>query len=244
MTLTSRLQAARVAVHEAAREAWQETKATARDLTSRAWWQAAWGRTLFRAGVALAAVTILLDQVSKLWILHGLRLPEQVGLSDGRLRQGHVEISDVFDLSYVENTGVSFGLFSGGMTSRIGLTVLSLLVSAYVVRWLGTLERRVAAAGAGFIIGGALGNVIDRVAYGHVVDFLNFSGIGFPFVFNVADAAINAGVACLIYDALMVMPKIKRAEVTGSQEQGAFRASVGAATTPQMTGGQDQETGR
>ena len=222
----------------------EETRAAARDLTSAPWWRGAWARPLFRRGGWIAGLTILLDQASKLWILHGLRLPEQVTLSEGRLREGHVEISGVFDLSYVENTGVSFGLFSGGLVSRIGLTVLALLVSAYVIRWLGTLERRVAAVGAGLIVGGALGNVIDRVAYGHVVDFLNFEGIGFPFVFNVADAAINVGVACLLWDALVVMPRLKRAEVTGSQGGGGFRAGAGAATTPATTGGQDQETGR
>ena len=191
-------------------EAVPEAKAVVRDLASGAWWRAAAARPLFRRGLALAGLTVLLDQASKLWILHGLRLPERQGVSDGRLRDGHVELSSVFDLSYVENRGVSFGLFAGGVTSRVLLTVLALLVSAYVVRWLGGLERRVAAAGAGLIVGGALGNVIDRVAYGYVVDFLNFSGIGFPFVFNVADAAINLGVACLIYDALVVVPRLAR----------------------------------
>ena len=67
--------------------------------------------------------------------------------------------------------------------------------------WLGRLNRPVAVAGVSFIIGGALGNLYDRVSYGYVVDFFDFSGLGFPWVFNVADAAINIGVACLLLDA-------------------------------------------
>ena len=239
MSLDVRLREAVRGVREAVRQAWAEARATARDLTSGAWWRAAWARTIFRRGLGLALVVILLDQATKLWILHGLRLPERQGVSDGRLRDGHVEISSVFDLSYVENRGVSFGLFAGGMTSRIALTVLSLLVSAYVMRWLGELERRVAAAGAGFIVGGALGNVIDRVAYGYVVDFLNFDGIGFPYVFNVADAAINVGVACLIYDALVVMPRLARGEVTGPQGAGGFPQASRTA----MTASEERSTG-
>jgi signal peptidase II len=71
-----------------------------------------------------------------------------------------------------------------------------------LVAWLARLNRPVAACGAALIIGGALGNLYDRIAYGHVVDFLDFSGLGFPWVFNIADTAINLGVACLLLDAV------------------------------------------
>ena len=206
-----------------------EAAAVVRDLSAAPWWRSALARPLFRTALLIALAAILADQTTKLWVLHGIDLD----------RVGHIEISKVFDLSYVENRGVSFGLFAGGMTSRIALTVLSLLVSAYVVRWLGGLERRVAAAGAGFIVGGALGNVIDRVAYGYVVDFLNFDGIGFPYVFNVADAAINVGVACLIYDALVVMPRLARGEVTGPQGAGGFPQASRTA----MTASEERSTG-
>lgn len=165
----------------------------------REWWQAARGNRLFLIGAAIAGLVIFLDQVTKQWILHGLALPERPG--------GKIEISGVFDLTYVENTGVSFGLFQGGILSRVLLSVLAVGVAAYVARWMGTLGRRVAAVGGGLIVGGALGNVYDRVLYGYVVDFLDFSGLHFPFVFNVADAAINVGVACLAYDAFFVAPK-------------------------------------
>ena len=168
----------------------------------RDWWAAAKANRLFGLGMMLALFVIALDQISKHLILYGIRLPAR--------RQ--IDMSGVFDLTYVENTGVSFGLFSGGMASRVGLSVLSVVIAAYVVRWLGTLHRRVAAIGAGLIVGGAIGNLYDRVLYGYVVDFLDFSGLGFPFVFNVADAAINVGVACLAWDAFVVMPKLTKAQ--------------------------------
>ncbi|MEE9328543.1 MAG: signal peptidase II, partial [Parvularculaceae bacterium] len=69
------------------------------------------------------------------------------------------------------------------------------------IYWLAKIRRKAAAFGVGFIIGGALGNTIDRIAYGWVVDFLDFSGLHFPYVFNVADMAVNLGVGLLIYDA-------------------------------------------
>ena len=180
------------------------------------WWARARANRLFRLGLVLAAVVVILDQLTKHWILYGVRLPSRY----------RIELSSIFDLTYVENTGVSFGLFSGGMTSRVILSVVSVVVAAYVVRWLGTLRRRVAAIGAGLIVGGALGNLYDRVLYGHVVDFLDFTGLGFPFVFNVADAAINVGVACLAWDAFVVVPKL-----TKSEAEAPFQGAAPAGTS-------------
>ena len=183
---------------------------------ARAWWAEARRNRLFALGLALSILTVFLDQVSKLAILYAVRLPTR----------HQIDLGPVFDLTYVENRGVSFGLFAGGMTSRIILSVVSVLVAGYIVRWLGTLRRRVAAIGAGLIVGGAVGNLFDRVAYGHVVDFLDFSGLGFPFVFNVADAAINVGVACLAYDAFFVVPKLaETSKLTKTEDPPGYRAS-------------------
>ena len=188
----------------------------------KAWWAEARTNRLFVLGALLAALVVALDQLSKQLILHAVRLP---------VRQ-QIELSSVFDLTYVENRGVSFGLFAGGMVSRVALSVVSVLVAAYVVRWLGRLHRRVAALGAGLIVGGALGNLYDRVAYGYVVDFLDFSGIGFPFVFNVADAAINVGVACLAWDAFVVVPRLTKAQGgAGFRPPGATGRTAGETTT-------------
>ncbi|MGV6818994.1 MAG: signal peptidase II [Parvularcula sp.] len=159
----------------------------------------------FHLTLAVAGAALLLDQLTKAWILYGLRLREITAtLPDGTVRVGHVNLGPVFDLTYVENRGVSFGLFAGGLSSRILLSLLAIGVAGAVVHWAGRLERTVAAVGAGFIVGGALGNAIDRISYGYVVDFLDFSGLWFPWQFNIADAAINLGVACLAYDAFFV----------------------------------------
>lgn len=153
-------------------------------------------RRLFKIGMLIAGLTILLDQATKLWVLHGISLPTRPF--------GRIEISGIFDLTYTENRGVSFGLFAGGMTSRVLLSLLSLVVSVFIVRWLTKIERPVTTVGAGMILGGAIGNLIDRVSYGYVVDFLDFSGLHFPYIFNVADAGINVGVALLLIDSLIL----------------------------------------
>lgn len=185
-----------------------------------AWWQIAKRNPLFKLGMLLAALIVVLDQVSKHIILYGIRLPDRIG--------GRIEISSVFDLTYVENTGVSFGLFAGGLASRVILSVVMVVVAGFVVAWMGRLTRRTATIGGGLIVGGAIGNLYDRVFYGYVVDFLDFSGLGFPFVFNVADAAINVGVACLAYDAFFVAPKRDAAgdgpgDVTKAKDRTAFQ---------------------
>lgn len=168
------------------------------------WVAAAKANRVFRLTGLVAGLVVVLDQVSKMWILHGLELPRRLG--------GHVDLSPFFDLTYVENRGVSFGLFAGGTSSRVILTLLALSVSAYVLHWAGRLDRKLAACAAGFIVGGALGNAYDRAMYGFVVDFLDISGLHFPWVFNVADMAINVGVALLAYDAFVIMPKREAAQ--------------------------------
>ena len=154
----------------------------------RAWGAAARANRFFWMGLALAAVIIIGDQASKYWIVHVLDLPT--------LRR--VEILGVFDLTYVENRGASFGMLSG---MRVILSLISASVAMVLIVWLGRLVRPIAALGVAFIIGGALGNLYDRLAYGYVVDFLDFSGLAFPWVFNIADAAINVGIALLLLDA-------------------------------------------
>ena len=158
---------------------------------ARAWWRDARANPFFIRGLIGAAVVALLDQASKFWIVHIVDLPAR--------RQ--IEISGIFDLSYVENPGASFGMLAGGLGSRIFLSMISLGVSIGLAFWLGRLRRPIAATGVAIIIGGALGNLYDRVAYGFVVDFLDFSGLYFPWVFNIADSAINVGVALLLFDA-------------------------------------------
>jgi signal peptidase II len=156
-----------------------------------AWWAQARANPYFRIGIAGAVIIAMLDQASKYWIVEILRLPSR----------GRIDISGIFDLTFVQNYGASFGMLAGGLASRIFLSLLVSGVAIGLTIWLGRLRRPVAAAGVAFVIGGALGNLYDRIAYGYVVDFLDFSGLYFPWVFNVADTAINIGVALLLLDA-------------------------------------------
>lgn len=158
------------------------------------WQREARANPLFWKGAAGAAVVVALDQLSKFWIVHQVKLPEK--------RQ--IEISGIFDLTYVQNYGASFGMLSG---ARWLLTALSLAVAAALLTWLGGLKRPVAATGIAFVVGGALGNLYDRLTLGYVVDFFDFSGLYFPWVFNVADASINIGIAFILLDAYLTREK-------------------------------------
>ncbi|KPP80777.1 MAG: lipoprotein signal peptidaes LspA [Oceanicaulis sp. HLUCCA04] len=149
-------------------------------------------------GAGLAILVIVLDQATKFWILNGL------GFMEGGPGT-RIEVLDPwFNLTMVWNRGVSFGLFAAeSVWTRLLLIVFSLGIASVIAFWLTRAERQLQALAFGLIIGGAIGNVIDRIAYGAVADFLDFSGLWFPYVFNVADAAISAGVAGLILDLLV-----------------------------------------
>lgn len=157
------------------------------------WRLAAKANPLFMPGVIGAILVALADQGSKAWIVHSVKLRE--------IR--HIDLSPIFDLTWVQNYGASFGMLAGGLASRIFLSILSFSIACFLIGWLGRVDRKIAATGIAFIVGGALGNLYDRVAYGYVIDFLDFSGLWFPWVFNVADMAINVGIACLILDAFL-----------------------------------------
>ena len=142
---------------------------------------------------AFALIIIVLDQITKAWMI-GMDLREvgQIPVWPG-----------VFNFSWVENTGVSFGLFGGG-SARWGLTIFSIVVSGVLAWWALKSDRRLLTSAIGLVMGGALGNVIDRIRFGYVVDFLDFSQTGvFPWVFNVADSAITVGVILLILDSVI-----------------------------------------
>jgi signal peptidase II len=143
------------------------------------------------AYVLAAAVTIL-DQLSKWWILHVVHLD----------LKGQVPVLPVFRLTMVMNPGVSFGLLRADTALGRGLLVgaAAIVVVALVV-WVRRADRPLFATAIGLVIGGALGNnLIDRARLGEVVDFLDFSGLHFPWVFNVADSAISVGVVLLLWD--------------------------------------------
>ena len=153
------------------------------------------------AAYGFALLIIVLDQLSKAWILS---LPDVASIT--QIPPGYV-FADILPpylrFTFVQNTGVSFGLFGGG-EARWGLAIFSIIVSAGLAWWATQTHRRLLVTAIGFVMGGALGNVIDRVRFGYVVDFIDFSGTGvFPWVFNIADSAITIGVVLLILDSLL-----------------------------------------
>ena len=140
-----------------------------------------------------AFVAIASDQITKYWVTQAFTLYETMPLW-----------AEVFHLTYVENTGAAFSLFSdnGGW-----LRWLSLLVSLGLMglALLGPKMTQLEQLGFGCILGGALGNGLDRFASGAVVDFLDFRLINFP-IFNFADVFINIGIACLLLAAIKQPP--------------------------------------
>jgi len=143
-------------------------------------------------GLALIPLTLALDQASKIAVARAF--------DSGALTGG--PLLPILDLALRYNRGVSFSLLrQDGPLGVALLTAFALAVAGWLAIWLWRAKTRMTAAGLGLIVGGALGNAVDRVLYGAVVDFLDLHALGRNFfVFNLADAAISAGVALLIVD--------------------------------------------
>jgi len=151
-----------------------------------------------RFGLAVAALTCMLDQASKLYLVF------VVDLANHPLRLG-----PFLDFVLTRNTGISYGLFQTegplGQWLLLGFKAIAVVL---LWIWLARSRRRLTALSLGLIIGGAIGNAIDRLAYGWVADFVFFhvSGANWRFnwyVFNLADVAIFAGVIGLLYESLI-----------------------------------------
>lgn len=161
---------------------------------------------LLRSGLIAAVAALVLDQASKLWLLNVYELGPR----------GTVQVTPFFDLVLAWNTGISYGWFQDA--GPVGQAVLLAFKAAAVIVlgiWMAKSGTRLATIGLGLIIGGAIGNAIDRLAYGAVVDFALFHvQIGGKtynwYVFNLADVAIVAGVAALLYDSFVTPGAAKR----------------------------------
>ena len=158
----------------------------------------AWGR-LSALGVSIAALTCLLDQALKFWLQFDFNLADR----------GRVAVMPFFDLVLTWNTGISYGLFSQhGPLVEWALFAFKLAAVVFLWVWLARATSRLTAAALGLIIGGAIGNIIDRLHWPGVMDFVLFhieTG-SFEFrwyVFNLADVAIVAGVLVLLYEWLL-----------------------------------------
>ncbi len=161
--------------------------------------------TNLRPGVIAAVAVIVLDQAVKLWLLFVFDIGHR----------GAVSVTPFFDLVLEWNTGISYGWFrnEGAAGQAILLAVKAVAVIVLAI-WMARSRTLIATVALGLIIGGAIGNVIDRFAYGAVVDFALFHVQigGKPFnwyVFNLADVAIVAGVAALLYDSFVGVPAAK-----------------------------------
>jgi len=150
----------------------------------------------YRLGFAVAAFVFVLDQLAK-WIVTGpLQLREV----------GQIYLLPIFNLTYTENNGISLGLFNA--TTELGRWMLVALTSAIAIGvavWIGREKNRLDQVALGMVLGGALGNILDRVRHGYVVDFadLHFGAFRPFLVFNVGDAAISIAVLILLLRAFL-----------------------------------------
>jgi len=150
---------------------------------------------MLRRALAILALVVVADQVTKWWILTQVMQPPRI-----------LEVTGFFNLVLVWNRGISFGLLGdGGQSQAWLLAAFGTLVAGGLLVWVqrGALSA-LATAGAGLVAGGALGNVVDRLQYGAVVDFLDLhlGGWHWP-AFNLADSAITVGVILLLLDAVL-----------------------------------------
>jgi signal peptidase II len=151
-----------------------------------------------RFGLGVAAVIAALDQASKLWLLFAFDLGAR----------GVVSVTPFFDLVLTWNRGISYGLFQqDGPLGQWALLALTAIAVTLLGMWLARTHSRLTALSLGLIIGGAVGNAADRLAYGAVADFALFyvtwGTTSYQwYVFNLADAAIVAGVIGLLYESL------------------------------------------
>jgi signal peptidase II len=144
-----------------------------------------------RSGLFMVGATIVLDQLTKYLALEGISAAEPIS------------IFPFLDLKLTWNQGVSFGIFGGGSVPPFVLILIAILISMFLIWQLWNSKKLILGMGFGLIIGGALGNVIDRAIYGAVIDFilLSWKSWSWP-VFNLADMAISCGVGLIIIDSL------------------------------------------
>jgi len=162
-------------------------------------------RSPLRLGIIAGIVTLVLDQASKYWLLYVF----DIG------KRGAVRVTPFFDLVLAWNIGISFGWFQNdSQIAQMSLMAVKAIAVIALAIWMARSRTVMATVALGLIIGGAIGNAIDRLVYGAVVDFALFhvqiGGNTYNwYVFNLADAAIVAGVMALLYDSFVTIPAAK-----------------------------------
>lgn len=153
-----------------------------------------------KTGIAVALAAFLFDQLTKFIVIEILSLQ----------RKGMIEVIDIFNLTWAENCGISLSLFANcNDTTRWSLVALTSVVAGAVAVWMTRERARGDVVALALIFGGALGNIVDRVRFGYVVDFadLHFGDFRPFLIFNVADACITIGVLLLVARALLLGDK-------------------------------------
>jgi signal peptidase II len=151
-------------------------------------------KDLWLWALVIPAIIVAVDQLTKWWAIKKFNAPHNI-CEINPYPNLEIEVSPVFDLALVCNRGVSFGLFSNTPElARIVFTIFAVVMCGVLIYWLNKEKDKLMSLALSLIIGGAIGNAIDRALYGAVTDFLNFGDIYFKWVFNVADSAITCGV--------------------------------------------------
>jgi signal peptidase II len=159
-------------------------------------------------GFVATLATMIVDQANKLWLIFVYGIEARQPL----------RVTSFFDIVYAKNPGISYSLMRAHTgTQRLGLLVFIFAATALLALWLWKAGTNLAGLGLGLIVGGALGNLYDRLAYGFVTDFYHFHlGTFSWYVFNLADVAIVLGVGLLIYDSLF---RVKTPETGRAAEE-------------------------
>jgi signal peptidase II len=161
-------------------------------------------KSLFFLGILVASLIIFFDLFTKdqvFYLLHDFR-------GSNYAVKTHIKITDFFSLVYVNNNGISFGMFNKAENAREIFAFLQGSIATILIIWLWRTKIKHLAVALGLIIGGAFGNVIDRIQNGGVTDFLDFhiSSYHWP-AFNLADSAIFIGVAIVLFDEFFIKKK-------------------------------------
>src|SRR3954451_19840341 len=152
-------------------------------------------RSMIRLGLIIALIVAILDQASKWWMLEGVGMAANPRV---------IEVNPYFNLVMAWNRGVSFSLFwHEAEFMPYVLSAVALGIVGFLLSWLRKADRPFLAMCIGMVIGGALGNVIDRLRFGAVTDFLDFHVLGYHWpAFNIADSGISVGVILIVLDSL------------------------------------------
>ena len=161
-------------------------------------------KSLFFLGLLLASFIIFFDLLSKdqvFYLLHDFR-------GSNYATKPQIKLTDFFSLVYVSNNGISFGMFSNAQNARELFSFLQGSIATVLIIWLWRVKSKQLAVALGLIIGGAFGNVIDRIQNGGVTDFLDFHIASYHWpAFNLADSAIFIGVAIVLFDEFILKKK-------------------------------------